>query len=73
MCEFCRKFTNHSHPLKNGYDVNIGCEGEVTIDFFNNIVTHIETAGGYTIEASIPIKYCPWCGNALEENKNGNT
>lgn len=65
MCEYCRKLTQWSHRFKRGYDVNVDTEGETFIDFFNNLITHLETPYG-TYEASIHIKYCPWCGEELK-------
>lgn len=67
MCEYCRKFTQRAHNLKAGYDVDIDYEGEVFIDFFNNLIVHLEH-DSESIEASIPLKYCPWCGNELKRN-----
>lgn len=68
MCNYCRKFTQSAHKLREGYDVNIGYEGEAFIDFFNNLIVHLD--GGYnenqSIEVSLPIKYCPWCGAQLK-------
>ena len=67
MCAYCHKFTQKDYWLKTGYDVNIGYEGDVFIDFCNNLIVHIEhDAESEAIEASIPIKYCPWCGAELK-------
>jgi len=67
MCEYCRKFTQQAHHLKTGYDVNIGYEGDVFIDYFNNLIVHLEHESELnSIEVSIPIKYCPWCGQAVK-------
>lgn len=64
MCEYCRKFTQRSYPFKEGHNINIGYSGEAFIDFFNNLIVHLE--GEDSIEVNMPIKYCPWCGVKLE-------
>jgi hypothetical protein len=64
MCDYCRKFIQHSYLFKEGYDVNIGYNGEAFIDFFNNLIVHLE--GENSIEVNMSIKYCPWCGAKLE-------
>ena len=70
MCNYCRKITPAAHDLREGQDVNIGYEGEAFVDFFNNLVVHLE--GENSVEVNIPIAYCPWCGNKLESYKGGN-
>lgn len=64
MCNYCRKLTQKAYRLKEGYDVTINYPGDVFIDFFNNLIVHLE--GPDSIEVSLPIKYCPWCGKELE-------
>lgn len=63
MCAYCHNFTQKDYWLKTGYDINIGYEGSAFIDLCNNLIVHIEPEA---IEASIPIKYCPWCGAELQ-------
>lgn len=67
MCNYCRKLTQSAYKLRESYDVNIGYEGEAFVDFFNNLIIHLEHPDS-AVEASIPIKYCPWCGNELKKN-----
>ena len=67
MCNYCRKFTQSAYKLREGYDVNIGYEGEAFIDFFNNLIIHLEHPSS-AVETNIPIKYCPWCGSELKKN-----
>lgn len=70
MCEYCRKLTQRAHRLKEGFDVNIGFEGDVFVDYFNNLITHLESkADDRAIEVSVPVRYCPWCGSKLEATK----
>lgn len=68
MCDYCRKFTQSVQKIREGQDVNIGYEGEDFIDFFNNLIIHLDGCynGNQSIEASLPIKYCPWCGARLD-------
>ncbi len=69
MCNYCRKFTQSAYKLREGYDVNVGYEGEAFIDFFNNLTIHLERPYS-SVEASILIKYCPWCGGELKDNNS---
>lgn len=64
MCNYCRKFTQAAQKVREGQDVNVGYEGEVFIDFFGNLIVHLE--GSQSIEVSLSIKYCPWCGEMLK-------
>ena len=67
MCDYCVKFTPKAHDLKSGYEIYNGYYGEVFIDFSNHLVTHIEAENSNeSIEISLPIKYCPWCGRPLQ-------
>ena len=68
MCEYCHKFTQLSYPIKEGENVDVGYEGEIFIDLFNNLTTHLDSpySGRPSLEISFPIKYCPWCGNELK-------
>ena len=70
MCEYCHKINQRSYPIKEGQNVFIGYEGEAFIDFFNNLIIHLDGAynGNASIEVNIPIKYCPWCGKAVKLN-----
>lgn len=71
MCEYCIKLTQKSHKYRNGYDVTVNSEGESFIDFFGNLVTHIETKDEHgeplSIETQMPIKFCPWCGGQIAQ------
>ncbi len=69
MCNYCRKFTQSAQKIREGQDVNIGYEGEAFIDLFNNLIVHLDGCynGNQSIEVSLPIKYCPWCGRKLED------
>jgi hypothetical protein len=64
MCNYCRKLTQSAYKLREGYDVNTGYEGEAFIDLFNNLTIHLERPYA-SVETTIPIKYCPWCGAKL--------
>lgn len=68
MCNYCHKLTQTAQKIREGQDVNIGYEGEAFIDFFNNLIIHLDGCynGNQSIEVSLPIKYCPWCGAKLD-------
>lgn len=68
MCEYCRKFTQKVHILKEGYDLPIGYQGEAFINYLNDLIIHFDgvESGNLCFKVNIPLKYCPWCGARLD-------